>query len=47
MTGYSTEESGHELTDPVLHKPYEMQELLSALRSVLDGPSPNIARFAG
>jgi two-component system, cell cycle sensor histidine kinase and response regulator CckA len=46
MTGYTNDDSGRALTDPVLHKPYEMHELLTALRSVLDGPSPNIARLA-
>jgi two-component system, cell cycle sensor histidine kinase and response regulator CckA len=45
VTGYN-EESGWELTDPVLHKPYEMHALLTALRSILDGPSPNIASLA-
>jgi two-component system cell cycle sensor histidine kinase/response regulator CckA len=45
MTGYTSDDSGREPSDTVLRKPYEINELLTALRSVLDGPSPTIARL--
>jgi PAS domain S-box-containing protein len=42
MTGYAPDETGEDIHDPILHKPYETHELLIAVRAALEAPLPGV-----